>query len=290
MTAPRPGSTSAGQFFWQNRWYDENPPIVGPGSHAFWMASVAFDGARSIGGLVPDLDRHCERLLRSAVVLGLEPTLSVDAITALARDGVRRFPKDRDLYIRPAFHAENGFVSPDPASTRFSLAVIEAPFTPFRPIKVGLSSFRRPARDMAPTEAKAACLYPNSARALREAAAQGEDNAVLLDANGAVAELATANIWLVKDGVAITPAETSTFLAGVTRARVSELLQRDGIRVVERTVKVADLHDADELFSTGNYGKVMPIVRFAGRDLQPGPVARRAHERYMEFARGCSVF
>src|SRR3546814_6001125 len=72
---------------------------------------------------------------------------------------------------------------------------------------------------MAPTDAKASCLYPNSARALNEASKRGFDNAVVLDALGNVAELATANLWIAKDGVAVTPAPNGTFLNGITKQR-----------------------------------------------------------------------
>ena len=87
------------------------------------------------------------------------------------------------------FFAEKGFVSPDPESTRFCLSVYEAPLPEPKGLAVTLSSFRRPAPNMAPTRAKASCLYPASGMALREAAEKGFDNAVVLDGIGNVAEL-----------------------------------------------------------------------------------------------------
>src|SRR3546814_17101961 len=86
---------------------------------------------------------------------------------------------------------------------------------------------------MAPTDAKASCLYPNSARALNEASKRGFDNAVVLDALGNVAELATANLWIAKDGVAVTPAPNGTFLNGITKQRAMQLLTAAGIEVRE---------------------------------------------------------
>ena len=106
----------------------------------------------------------------------------------------------------------------------------------------------------------------------------------MCDMLGNVAELATANIFMVKDGVAHTPAPNSTFLAGITRARVIALLRDSGITVVETTLRPSDFETADEIFSTGNYTKVSPITRLDGRDLQPGPVYRRARELYWEYA------
>ena len=137
---------------------------------------------------------------------------------------------------------------------------------------------------MAPTDAKAACLYPNAGRALREAMDKGFDNAVLCDPIGNVAELATANLFTVKDGVAHTPVPNGTFLNGITRQRVIGLLRDDGIEVRERTITVPELADADEIFSTGNHGKVQPITRYEDHDMQTGPIAKRARELYWRFA------
>ena len=113
---------------------------------------------------------------------------------------------------------------------------------------------------------------------------------MLLDAAGNVAEFGTANLWIAKDGVAMTPVWNGTFLKGVTRERVKGLLQDQGTEVVETALTTKDLMEADEIFSTGNYGKVLPVSRFENRELKPGPVYRRAREMYFEFAAGTSVF
>ena len=82
-----------------------------------------------------------------------------------------------------------------------------------------------------------------------------------------------------------TPVPNGSFLAGITRNRTVQLLRNAGVAVEERTVTLADLDDADELFTTGNAGKVQPVSRYESRDLQPGPIARQAHELYMAYAR-----
>ena len=139
-----------------------------------------------------------------------------------------------------------------------------------------LSTRRRPAPDQAMMDAKASCPYPNAGRALKEAAARGYDNAVILDPNGNVAEFATSNLFMVKDGVAHTPIPNGTFLNGITRQRVIQLLRDKSVDVVERTVTPSELLEADELFSTGNHAKVLPVVRYENRDLQPGPIGTLA--------------
>ena len=275
----------AAQVWFDGRWYDEQPRILGPLDHAFWLSSVIFDGARAFSGLAPDLDRHCERAVESARKMLLEPTLDAAAIEALCREGIRRHPAGAELYVRPMFYATDGFFMPDAASTRFVLAIHDLAMPEPSGMSVCFSSFRRPARDAAPTDAKASCLYPNMQRANREARAKGFDGAVTLDPNGNVAELTSANLWMVKDGVALTPSANGTFLAGITRRRVMQLLQDDGIETAETTLTPADLLAADELFSTGNYGKVLPITRLEDRRLDYGPVTRRARDLYMAFAR-----
>ena len=279
----------AALVWWDGRWHEEDPRILGPLDHAFWMASVAFDGARAFEDTVPDLDRHCARLVDSARSMLLQPTLGAEEITALCIEGVRRFPRGTALYIRPMFFATRGFVVPEADSTRFALAIHELPMPEANGMTVCFSPFRRPARDAAPTDAKASCLYPNMQRALADAMRRGFQNCVTFDPCGNVAELATANLWIVRDGVAMTPVCNGTFLNGITRQRVIALLRADGVEVRETTLTRQDVMEADEIFSTGNYGKVLPVTRIEDRDLQVGPICRRARELYWDFARSQPV-
>lgn len=280
MTAPK------AVHFLDGEWVEGNPPIMGPMTHAAWMASVVFDGARAFEGVTPDLDKHCERLVNSARSFGLKPVHSAGEMLEIAQDGLKHFAEDAALYLRPMLFADSGFVAPDPDSTRFCFTLYEAPLPSGDGFSVCLSSFRRPTPSMAPTDAKASCLYPNSARALTEAGRRGFDNAVVLDAIGNVAELATANIWIAKDGAAVTPAPNGTFLNGITKQRVMQLLEQRGIKVHEARVTWQDVMEADEVFSTGNYGKVMPITKVEDRSLQPGPVFTAAREAYWAWAHG----
>lgn len=272
--------------FLDGEWVEGNPPIMGPMTHAAWMASVVFDGARAFEGVTPDLDLHCERLVQSAERFGLGFVHSAGEMQEIAQDGLAKFDKDAALYLRPMLWADEGFVDCDPESTRFCFTIYEAPLPPGDGFSVCLSNFRRPMQSMAPTDAKASCLYPNSARALREASKRGFENAVVLDALGNVAELATANIWIAKDGAAITPAPNGTFLNGITKQRVAKLLEQAGIKVHEAQVTWRDVMEADEVFSTGNYGKVLPITQVEDRSLQPGPVFSTAREAYWSWAHG----
>ncbi|HET8729306.1 MAG TPA: branched-chain amino acid aminotransferase [Alphaproteobacteria bacterium] len=272
--------------YFQGQWLDGNPKLMGPLTHAMWLSSIVFDGARAFEGVAPDLDLHCERVIRSARELGLGPSLTGGEILALAKEGVAKFPKDAELYIRPMFWADGGWVDPDPATTQFALSIYESPLPEPRGFAACISTRRRPGPEVAPTQAKASCLYPQAGLALTEAKKRGFDNAVMLDMLGNVAEFATANVMIAKDGAVHTPAPNGTFLNGITRQRVINLLRADGVEVQERRVTVEEVLAADEVFSTGNHGKVLPVSRIEDRNLRPGPLAARARRLYWDFAHG----
>ncbi len=266
------------------QWIEGNPRLVGPLTHALWLSSIVFDGARAFEGVTPDLDQHCARVIDSARNLGLAPPLTAGEVFEIALDGVHRFRRGTELYIRPMFFAEDGWVDPDPESTQFVATVYEVPMPPATGSTACLSTRRRPSPEVAPTSAKASCLYPQSGLALQEAKRRGFENAVMLDQIGNVAEFATANIFVAKDGAVATPAPNGTFLDGITRRRVIKLLREDGVEVQERAVTPAEVLEADEVFSTGNYGKVMSFSRIEDRDLQPGPFFNKARKLYWDYA------
>lgn len=273
--------------YFESEWHAGNLPIMGVRSHAAWLCSVVFDGARAFEGVTPDLDLHCARVNDSAEKLFLKPTVSVEDWIRLAKEGIARFDKDTPLYIRPMYWAEQGgpwIQEPDPESTRWCLCIFEAPMRKPTGFSITLSRFRRPTLESMPVHAKAGCLYPNNARAIFEARSRGFDNAVMCDLLGNVAELATSNIFMAKAGVVYTPAANGTFLAGITRQRVIGLLLADGVKVVEKALSYEDFQGADEIFSTGNYSKVVPITRIDDRALPIGPVYSRARELYWSFA------
>jgi branched-chain amino acid aminotransferase len=108
---------------------------------------------------------------------------------------------------------------------------------------------------------------------------------VVLDANGNVSEFATANIFIAKGGAVATPQPNGTFLDGITRQRVIGLLRDAGIEVSEKTLGYADIAAADEVFSTGNYAKVTPLIGLDDRTLQPGPMYLKARELYFDWAK-----
>jgi len=286
-TAMAPAVWSKTWTFFEDDWHEGNLPVWGVRTHAIWLGSSVFDGARVFEGVAPDLDLHCARVNASAKTMFLKPGLAVEEWMVLAREGMKKFDKDTTLYVRPMYWAERPgamALPPDPDSTRFALTLYDAPMRKPEGFSVTLSPYRKPSLECMPVNAKAGCLYPNNARALIESQARGFGNCVVLDLLGNVAELATANIFIGKDGVVFTPAPNGTFLNGITRQRVIKLLRDAGISVVETTLSYRDIQTADEIFSSGNYSKVMPVNRIEDRSLQPGPLYRKARELYWEYA------
>ena len=278
--------------WYEGAWHDGNYPILGAADHGTWQGDLVFDGARFFEGTTPDLDLHCARLLRSAEIMGLAPTLTAAEIVDLTREGIRRLGSDRPLYLRPMLWARDGSPAirdPDPGTTAFALCLEDLPMRLPGPMPLTLSPFRRPSPDSALTEAKAACHYANNARIIREARARGFHNALSLDQQGFVAETASTNVVLVRDGTVATPAPNGTFLNGITRQRILALLRADGLAVEETPLLPADFAAADEIFLTGNASKVVPVTLYEERKLRPGPVAARARALYWDFAHAARV-
>ncbi len=264
------------------QWREGNTPIMGAMDHSVWLGSSIFDGARAIHGHLPDLRLHLERALRSAKELGLSCEYTLDQLESLCREGVSRFPADAELYIRPLIFGLEGLLVP--TRSGFALTLFEAPVPKFEGFSACLSNLHRPSPSMAPTNAKASCLYPNTTRALVAAKQRGFDNAVVCDPLGNVAEFATANLFFVDaTGQVVTPIANGCFLSGITRARVIQLLNAAGVSVVERTVRPYELQSAVEIFNTGNYGKVIPCTRYEDHEMPVGEIATLARKLYWEF-------
>ncbi len=273
--------------FFEGDWHEGNMRLLGVADHATWLGSMVFDGARAFEGVTPHLERHCARCVESARRMGLIPPVGAEELTGIARDGLGKFPAGTALYIRPMMWAAGGMaymVAPDPETTRFALMLEEKPMPEPHGFSITSTRFRRPTVETMPTDLKAGCLYPNNARMLREARAKGFDNAIVQDMLGNVAETATSNIFMTRDGEVFTPVPNRCFLNGVTRQRVIRLLREDGVPVHETSLTLEDFAAADEIFGTGNAGKVQPVTRYEDRHLQIGPVARRARELYWDFA------
>jgi len=274
--------------FWQGRWHDEDLPVMRAADHGIWQGSSVFDGARYVNGLCPDLAKHCARVNASAEALMITPTVAADEMEGIIRDGLRAYGRDQAVYVRPMYWAIDGGdlgINPMPNSTAFavSLEQVAMPAASFQ-TTVTRTRFRRPVLEDNVCNAKAGCLYPNNARMLVEARNKGFGNALVADAMGNLAESATANVFLVKDGAVFTPIPNGTFLAGITRARHIANLRADGVEVHETVLTFEDAHAADEVFLSGNFAKVTSVRAFDGTEYRSRAMTERVRSLYWDWA------
>ncbi|SFC72435.1 branched-chain amino acid aminotransferase [Tropicimonas isoalkanivorans] len=274
--------------YFEGTWHDGDVPIMRAADHATWLGSSVFDGARMFEGVTPDLDAHCARVNRSAEALMITPTVSVEDMMAIIHEGLAAYGPGAAVYIRPMYWALEGNelgVLPLPGATGFAVCLEEMPMPPaHKATTLTRTRFCRPVMESSVCNAKAGCLYPNNARMLAEAQAKGFGNALVADALGNVAETATANVFMVKDGAVFTPIANGTFLSGITRARHIANLRADGADVIETVLTFEDFEAADEVFLTGNLSKITPVTAFDDVTYQVGPVARRARDLYWDWA------
>lgn len=274
--------------YFQGQWHDGDTPIMRAADHGAWLGSSVFDGARYFDGLAPDLHAHCARVNRSAEALMLTPTMTTEQMVELVHEGLQAYSPDTAVYIRPMYWGIDGdstAIVPQENSTGFAICLEEIPMAPeTASATLATTRFRRPVLESAVVNAKAGCLYPNNARMLQEARSKGFSNALVADAMGNVAETATANIFMVKDGEVFTPIPNGTFLAGITRARHIKNLREDGVTVHETVLGFEDFHQADEVFMSGNMSKITPVTALEDTQFQVGPIARRARALYWDWA------
>ncbi len=276
--------------YFNGTWHEGEVPVMTSADHGSWLGTTAFDGARFFNGLAPDLDAHCARVNRSAAALMLTPTVEAARMVEIIREGLEMYDKSEAVYIRPMYWGIDGdmatsAIAPKPDETGFCVCLEVIPMAdPTATTTLTRTRFRRPVLEDAVVNAKAGCLYPNNARMLKEARSKGFGNALVADAMGNVAETATANVFMVKDGEILTPIPNGTFLSGITRARHISNLAGEGVKVHERVLTFEDFHDADEVFLSGNMSKVTPVTAFDDTQYQVGPVTRRVRELYWDWA------
>ncbi len=274
--------------YFNGTWHDEDVSIMRAADHGTWLGSTVFDGARYFEGITPDLGAHCERVNRSAEALMLTPSETAENMVGIVHEGLKSFSKDSAVYIRPMYWGiddDGTAIIPGANNVGFAICLEEIPMAPPQAAAtLTQTRFRRPVLEDAVVNAKAGCLYPNNARMLMEAKSKGFSNALVADALGNVAETATTNAFMVKDGEVFTPVPNGTFLAGITRARHIANLKAEGISVHECILSFQDFHDADEVFLSGNMSKVTPVTEFDDTSYQIGPMTRRVRELYWDWA------
>lgn len=274
--------------YFNGQWHNSDVAVMKAADHGSWLGTTVFDGARFVDGVAPDLDAHCARVNRSAEALMITPTVDTDAMVEIVREGLSAYSASQAIYIRPMYWAVDGGemgILPREGSTGFAVCLEEIPMAPpTATTTLTTTRFCRPTLDSAVVNAKAGCLYPNNARMMAEAKSKGYGNALVADALGNVAESASSNVFIVRDGEVFTPIPNGTFLAGITRARHMENMRADGMKVHEVVMSFDDVRAADEVFLSGNMSKLTPVTEFDGSMYKSGPVTARVRDMYWDWA------
>jgi branched-chain amino acid aminotransferase len=274
--------------YFNGTWHKGNVPIINAADHGAWLGSNVFDGARYFNGVAPDLLAHCQRVNNSAKALMLKPSVEANDMVEIIWEGLKQYEADAAVYIRPMYWAIDGDLTaivPNQESVGFSICLEQIPLAPeSKTVSLTKTKFRRPVLEDAVVNAKAGCLYPNNARMLVEARSKGFSNALVTDAMGNVAETATANIFMVKDGEVFTPIPNGTFLSGITRARHISNLNAADVKVHETVLTYTDFETADEIFMSGNMNKVTAVTAFEDFQFQIGPITKKVRELYWDWA------
>jgi branched-chain amino acid aminotransferase len=268
-------------------------------THALNYGTGVFDGVRGYWDekqhelfLVRPED-HFVRWKTNCGILRLEVPLTAAALSEVTAELIRRNQFQSNVYVRPLAYkaAQRIGVIPD---DRDAFAVMVVPFGDYldsrQGLHAGVVSWRRVEDNAIPGRAKICGAYVNSALASDEARRNGFDEAIFLNESGHVAEGATCNIFLVKNGKLVTPPGTENILEGITRDCVMELARRElNMEVIERPVDRSELYVCDEVFFTGTAVEVAPVVEVDHRPVKSGaigPVARQLRRLYYEATRG----
>lgn len=254
---------------------------IGLMTHAFNYGTGVFEGIRANWSAEQEMlylfraREHYERLRRSAHVLMMEVRYSDDDLLRITRDLISQSGFREDLYVRPMVYKSQEALGVRLHDIADDLLIYCAPFGAYLDLDAGIrcctSSWRRADDTSIPVRAKVNGVYINSALAKTEAHYHGYDEAILLNADGHVAEGSGENIFLVQNSVLYTPPSADNILVGITRATVIELAQKElGLKTVERTIDRSELYLADEVFMTGTAAHVTPVLEVDDRRVGNG--------------------
>ena len=260
-------------------------------SHGLHYASAVFEGERVYNGRIFKSVEHTERLHKSAETVGYAIPYSTEVIEKAKADVVKSMGF-QDGYVRPIAWRGTEMMGVSAQNNTIHLAITAwewpsyfDPEAKTKGIKMGLSRWRRPAPDTAPTQSKASGLYQICTMAKHEAEAAGMHDALMLDYRGLVAEATGANIFFVmNDGKLHTPTP-DCFLDGITRRTVIDLARRRGFEIVERQIKPEEMANASECFLTGTAVEVTPVGQIGNYSFTPGEVCNVLGEDYTRLVR-----
>ena len=275
-------------------WQDATIHILTPTLHYGWGV---FEGVRAYpterGPAVFQHRAHMERLHRSARILQMEVPYSVDELMDATRELIR-INELPSCYIRPLVYLGYGEMGLNPLPSKVSVSIAVWSWGTYlgdegilNGVRAKISSWQRIGANMIPTGAKASGVYINSSLAKVEALKAGYDEAVLLNEHGRVSEGSGENIFVVSDGVLMTPPLSEGVLQGITRDTVITFARDLDIPFVESPLLRQDLYLADEAFYTGTAAEVVPIRSVDERELgAPGPITKQLQDLFFNVVKG----
>jgi branched-chain amino acid aminotransferase len=257
----------------------------------FLYGDSVYETLRTAGGRFVEMGRHLARLRRSAEGLGLEIGFDDEAIRAAASETCAA-SGEVDCYVRVIVTRGAGELTLDPRQAGAPLLVIIAKALRVpsaaeyeRGIAAMIVDVRKVSRRSLDPTLKTG-NYLNSIQALRQATGSAADDAIMLSLDGAVAEGATSNVFVVAQGRLRTPCLQTGLLSGITRTTVLELAEELGIAAEEATIWPEEARAAEEVFLSSSVRGLMPVTRLDGvvvGDGGMGPITRRLHERYAAY-------
>lgn len=268
-------------------------------THAFMYGTAVFEGIRAywnsdqgtLYGLF--LREHMERIRRNAGMLLMEDLPSVDALVELVIETASRNGLRQDLYIRPSFYKSTRTVGVRLHHLEHELVIFAVPFGNYIDIDKGVrlmtSSWRRNADEALPARGKIVGGYVNMAFQKSEAELNGFDEALVLTAGGHASEASAANMFVVRDGLLVTPPVTDDILEGVTRRAMLELAGLLGFTVEVRSIDRSEIYIADEMFLCGTGVQISPVVELDHRPVgsgEVGPITNAIRAAYFDAVRG----
>ena len=297
--APKPGELDDLVCYFEGDFVPMRDAKVSIMTHAFMYGTATFEGIRAYwneeGGQLYGLKvrEHVERIRQSCRILLMEPVPSVDELTGLIVETVRRNGFRQDVYIRPSFYKSDRAVGVRLHHLAHQLYVFTLPFGNYVDIDSGTrlmtSSWRRNADDAIPARGKIVGGYVNMAFQKSEAELNGFDEALVLTPDGHASEASAANMFVVRDGVLMTPPVSDDILEGVTRKAILELAEAFGIPTELRSIDRSEIYVADEMFLCGTGVQLAPVIELDHRPIADGaigPITKQLHQAYYAAVRG----
>lgn len=280
------------QVYVDGQYFDEDDARISVFDHGFLYGDGVFEGIRAYNGRVFKLDEHIVRLYRSARSIALEMGMSEEEMSEAVRETLRR-NELKNAYIRLVVSRGKGDLGLDPRKCIRPTIVIIAHRIALYPdemyeqgLEVRTLCTRRNLQE-AINPAIKSLNYLNNILAKIEVINAGLLEGIMLNTQGYVAEATGDNVFILRDGVLVTPPPYAGLLEGVTRNTIIDLARQGGLEVREELFAQHDMYIADEAFLTGTAAEVIPVVKVDGRVIgtgRPGPVTRDLIERYRELA------